>query len=151
MNIWGDECQGMIRTALLTLDLPRSEAAVRLLCMTAAHESGQYRYSRQITGPAMGLFQMEPNTFYDVMKYINGRPDRFHVFLVDQHIKPEAMVFDFVFATAIARIFYLRIPKALPDPDDLRGLADYAKQYWNTALGKATADDYYEAYIRDYG
>ena len=41
----------------------------------------------------------------------------------------------------------MRIPEALPDESDLEGLAKYAKTYWNTWRGKATWQDYFEAYM----
>lgn len=40
-----------------------SDAAVNLLLGTAAQESEFGKYIRQIRGPALGVFQMEPATF----------------------------------------------------------------------------------------
>ena len=37
-------------------------------------------------------------------------------------------------------------PEALPEEQDIEGLARYAKKYWNTDEGKATWEDYFNAY-----
>lgn len=39
------------------------------------------------------------------------------------------------YATAMARIHYLRVPAPLPSPGDVDGLANYWKTYFNTSAG----------------
>ncbi len=131
-----------ITRALVEYELPRSESAIRLLCMIAAHESGGFKYCRQISGPAIGLLQMEPATFDDVSDYARKKG----YCLMQLPTKPEEMIFDTQFAIAMARIFFLRKPELLPYEDDLMGLAQYAKKYWNTSEGKATPEVYLSAY-----
>ena len=65
----GEQCRQMICTALADYHLPDSESAIRLLCMIAAHESGGFRFTKQIRGPAVSLFQIEPASFRDVCNY----------------------------------------------------------------------------------
>ena len=62
-------CRKYVDRAMIEYELPRSEASTNLLCMVAAHESGGFKYCRQIGGPAVSIFQMEPATFYDVFQY----------------------------------------------------------------------------------
>ena len=45
-----------------------STDAVELLMMIAAHESLMGKYIKQVNGPALGLFQMEPVTHDDLYK-----------------------------------------------------------------------------------
>ena len=144
----GKACRAMIEQALNRYQLPASESAIRLLCMIAAHESGGFTYSRQVKGPALSLFQMEPRTFRDLTTYCQRK--RFS-FSAELPCSPMRLVFDPPFAAAMGRAFLLRIPRALPQPDDIEGLAQYAKQYWNTRYGKATPDDYANAWQRYFG
>lgn len=127
-----------IEKALSRFDLPNSEAAVRLLLMICAHESGGFTYCKQRGGPALGLFQMEPATFAHVIDYLK-RSGRFPAV---RHLPVERLVIDPEYAAAIARVYLWSFPEPLPDADDLEGLATYAKKYWNTPAGKATAEKY---------
>lgn len=130
-----------------------SEEAVDLLMMTAAHESKGGTYLKQIKGPALGVYQMEPATHYDIYKnYLRFNPkikSLLEDFTINAGIllqEGEDMVFNLAYATAMARVHYYRVPEALPST--LEGLAAYAKKYYNTELGKATAEDYLEAFKR---
>lgn len=132
-----------IERAISRFNLPDSEAAVRLLLMVAAHESGGFTYCKQKGGPALGIFQMEPATYADVCNYLE-RTGRFPA--LNTKWRPTRMVIDVEFAAGMARAFFSRIPEPLPDPDDLQALAEYAKKHWNTELGKATPEKYLTAY-----
>lgn len=127
-----------IEKSLSRFDLPNSETAVRLLLMICAHESGGFTYCKQRGGPALGLFQMEPPTFDHVTNYLK-RSGRFPAV---RPLPVERLVIDVEYAAAIARVYLWTFPEPLPVADDLEGLARYAKKYWNTADGAATADKY---------
>ena len=147
--------------------IPYSIEAVDLLCMTAAHESLNGTYLKQIKGPALGIYQMEPSTHDDIWdNYLDARhktSDRVYALTVEQNIlgygdDSEQMVYNLAYATAMARVHYYRVPEALPkrkdtgpDSDYIYELAKYAKKYYNTGLGKATADDYFDAFVKLYG
>lgn len=128
-----------------------SQAAENLLVMIAAHESKMGTYLKQIKGPALGIYQMEPVTAIDIQdNFIKKRPD------LHERVKgymtgmgggrKHDLAANLMFQTALARVFFLRFKEPLPAADDLEGLAAYAKKYWNTYLGKATAADYLKAY-----
>lgn len=124
--------------------LPCSTSSVSLLVMVAAHESGKLKYVQQMSGPALGLFQMEPTTYVEVLDYAKRRK------LLETKaysLPPEAMIWDAKHAIRLARIFFMRFPENIPAVHNLQGLARYAKKYWNTERGKATWTDYYEAYL----
>ena len=136
--------------------IPYSIEAVDLLCMTAAHESLNGTYLKQIKGPALGIYQMEPATHDDIW-------DNFlsHRKILSQLVSGfdlDELVTDLKYATAMARVHYYRVPEALPkrkdtgpDSDYIYHLAKYAKRHYNTELGKATEDDYFDAFIKLYG
>ena len=146
-GLWAREVRDqVIRPTLRRMgDRYASESAVRLLCMTAAHESG-FVYLRQVGGPALGIYQMEPPTFRDHMTWIRGDLAA----VVTEHAGPapaaERIIGDMAFATIMARIHYWRRPEPLPD--DVDGMAAYAKRWWNTPLGAATERDYADAFDR---
>ncbi|WP_221800522.1 hypothetical protein [Oceanobacter mangrovi] len=137
-----------IEQALARYHLPDTEAAVRLLLMIAAHESGAFIYVRQKGGPALGLFQMEPPTYQFCIDYLT-RSGRFKTMPLGYG--PQRLVTDSVLAAGMARVYLYSKPEPLPDADDLAGLASYAKRHWNSELGAATEADYLDAYLAVYG
>jgi len=122
-----------------------SKAAVELLMLTAAQESHCGRYLRQIKGPALGIFQMEPATYHDLWKnyiFYNYRiAEELNKYNVNSNNWRIHMIGNIPYQILIARVNYLRMPELLPDHNDLRGLARYYKKYWNTYLGAATIDE----------
>ena len=50
----------------------------------------------------------------------------------------EALHGNLYYQVAVCRLQYYRHPFKMPDADDIEGLADVYKTYWNTSLGKAT-------------
>lgn len=139
MTTLGLVVRGAIERALERFHLPGDEAVVRLLLMIAAHESGGFHFCKQVGGPALGLFQMEPATYRATIEYLE-RTGRFSA--LSRRLSPERMVIDVEFAAAFARAYLSSFPESLPDADDLEALARYAKKYWNTEAGKATAEKY---------
>jgi hypothetical protein len=129
----------------------KSEAAIRLLLMTAAHESRMGHWLHQVGGPAEGIYQMEPATHYDLLDWIGPFTDDGSVCLktlvtqLRTDLLNDQVEGNLYYATAMARLFYWRRPEPLPEEHDLGGLARYAKQWWNTYLGKATVADYLQA------
>ena len=115
----GKACRKMIEQALKRYELASSESAIRLLCMIAAHESGGFLYSRQLVGPALSLFQMEPRTFRDLITYCSRR---FPKLAAELPCSPMRLVFDPEFAAAMGRAFLWRIPAPLPEPDQIDAL-----------------------------
>lgn len=123
--------------------------AVELLMGTAAHESMGGRYLRQQPGPARGIYQIEPATFRDLMRWLEGRPALREVVMewASPAVVPAAQVAgNLYFATAVARANYWRKPFAMPRVVDVPELAAIWKRFWNTEAGKGTV----EQFIRHY-
>jgi len=131
---------------LTFLDL-YSAAACKLLLHTAVHESGGLKYIAQIRGPALGLFQMEPRTFYSHCKWLE-RPRRQMLKSKVEMLggawpqRHKQLVGNLFLSVAFARIHYLRVRAPLPDPDDMLAQAQYWKQYWNTYRGRGTVKQF---------
>lgn len=140
----------IITPVLKFLELYSKEAA-RLILFTSATESLCGHYLRQIGksgyGPARGIYQCELNTFEDVTNFINTNNNL--KTLID-YLKVPGMeditnlTINPAFSTAICRVHYLRIKEGLPDYNDIDGIWNYYKKYYNSFLGKATKDKFIE-------
>lgn len=147
----------VIRPALARLEVVRpgtaTDDAERLMLMIAAHESG-FRFIRQVKGPAIGLWQMEPPTYNECWRWLEagrmyGLVDALESLSTggpNSAPEDDEMCWNLRFAAAMARVNLLRLPGKLPSAHDVPAMAAYAKKFWNTALGKATTDDYARAY-----
>lgn len=115
-------------------------AAVNLIVGTALVES-DLRYVKQITGPAVGICQIEPATYNDlrtrfslkhgdilekVLKFLNMSMLPF---------KPDYLMGNMSASVIIARIKYYMHPDPLPSANDWHALSAYHKKIYNTPLG----------------
>lgn len=127
-----------------------SEDVVELLLMIAAHESKLGMYLEQVKGPALGLYQMEPETHDDLLQnyvfYRDNLASALLPFEQSNGLHSDQYKYDIRYATILARIHLYRDKEPLPSKDDITGMAKYAKRVWNTELGKATVEDYEQAY-----
>lgn len=138
--------QYVLRPVLQSLELWSPEAE-ELLMGTAAVESG-FQYLHQIKGPAVGIFQMEPNTIRDILHWIEKRSLASCIakWMIKEISSVEQCHGNLYFAAALARVFYWKVPAGIPV--DLPGWAKYWKRHYNTPLGKGTEEKYIEAYNR---
>lgn len=141
--------RALIKTTLTPLGL-YSANAEELLVATCAQESLLGTYRRQVNGPALGIFQMEPEDFNDIWtNYLVYRPQleaQLSALASTSPPRPIELVTNDPFAVAMARIHYLRAPEALPDAGDLNAMWQLYKLRWNTPLGAATQQQFYANY-----
>ena len=139
-----EQFRELIEDVLREADL-YSPSAVELLMLTCAVESNFGTYIKQIKGPALGVFQMEPATHDDIWdNYI-----RYHSigeFFPYKYSKAELLRYDLRYAIIMSRIYYLRYKYPLPAADDVEGLAEYWKRLYNTRFGKGTVKKAIEKY-----
>lgn len=131
----------IIRPALQDL-LMWSEQAEELLIFTCAVESEGGSYLKQIKGPALGIYQMEPKTYNDIWQnYIVYKQSLGmilgHHFDAFRMPPEDRLIYDIRFATAMARIHYYRVSEALPAANNIDGIWDYYKKYYNSSKGAA--------------
>jgi hypothetical protein len=128
-----------------------SDEAVYLLLGTMAVESSFGTYLKQLNGPALGVFQMEPNTLKDIwINYIHHRPNlAYKVDIVSgvHGVDSRALETNLRYQIVMARIHYLRVPKALPNKSDLTAIARYWKVYYNTNKGKGLESKFITSYL----
>ena len=145
-----------LRKYIVVAELERlglySKAAENLLMGTAAQESKLGEYLKQLGGgPARGIFQMERATEKDLWhNYLAYKPKlRRKIFDITASKTPyytDEILYNLRYAAAMTRIHYLRVKESLPDADDVAGLAQYWKKYYNTHLGKGTVDEFVKNY-----
>lgn len=123
-----------------------SQDAEELLVFTCAVESLGGTYLQQLSGPALGIYQMEPATYNDLWQNFIIPDNRLTLKLInnfDIRMMPSEarLIYDLRFATAITRIFYLRVKAPLPSASDVNAIWDYYKRYYNTSYGAAQKDE----------
>ena len=119
-----------------------TEEAMELLVFTCATESLGGTYLKQVKGPALGIYQMEPETYNDIWQnYIKNKPSLSLILLsnFDAGRMPseDRLIYDIRFATAMARIHYERVAEKLPLASDKEAIFAYYKKYYNSNLGAA--------------
>jgi hypothetical protein len=136
----------VIEPALEALGL-YSKAAEELILGTICQESQCGRYLVQLgNGPAIGICQMEPRTFWDIednfIKHRSGLREKIN--RVCKDFMPDEMAWNLRLSVAMCRIHYYRRPEPLPPVGNIRAQADYWKQHYNTRLGAGTVQEYLE-------
>lgn len=146
-----DDTRIIITDVLKRLDM-YSEVAVELLMGTCAVESNFGKYDKQLGGgPALGPWQMEPNTMNDIwFNYIRYR-ERLRIMLANEFgmsgPDKDRLQKDLEYAIVLARLKYRRSPLPLPiKPTDIAGLANYWKSVYNTNKGKGEVADFIRKY-----
>jgi len=140
--------QIVIKPTLEALSL-YSQEAEDLMLGTCAIESRGGTYLKQLNGPALGIFQMEPRTHDDLWtSYLPNNPavcnKMMRFCLLFNKPKAEVMVYHLTYACAMARILYARHKE--PVPKRLEDQAEYYCKFYNSNLGKSTAEEYIAAY-----
>lgn len=131
----------IILTVLNTLGQQyATPSAVALMLGTAIHESNAGEFVVQNGGPALGIWQMEPDTHDDCwinfLAYRPGLAGSINQYKLSA-LGAEQMVYNAAYACAMARVKYYRAPENLPSATDYVAMAHYYKTYYNSALGAA--------------
>lgn len=133
--------QIIIKPALIDLVM-FTDDAMELLVFTCATESMGGTYLKQVKGPALGIYQMEPATYNDIWQNYIKNNNSISLMLATNfgiHTMPDEdrLIYDLRFASAMARLHYARIPEKLPMAADTIGIWNYYKRNYNTAMGAA--------------
>ena len=101
-----------------------SKNARMLILATAAIESDCGYYIKQINGPALGVWQMEPDTESDIHHNCDAYHDSFKDRIDDLIVKIYAdadldLMTSPTYACAMARLKYSMDPEPLPEHDDI--------------------------------
>lgn len=134
-----------------------SENARFLLLCTAAIESNCGQYLKQINGPALGVWQMELDTLFDIqdncdaINYTDApllkKLDSLDIFGTLHECLGESLVISPSYACAMARLKYSMDVEPLPERDNFRTVYDYYKRIYNTPAGASTYEKFKQACI----
>lgn len=110
--------------------------AMYLMLCTALVESNLSHLRQLPSGPALGLFQMEPDTYTDVCRYLNERPKLLNKILLATFRSylpsdPSILITDLSYSSLMARVKYWMIPEAIPTYKDPQAQATYYEKYYN--------------------
>ena len=123
-----------------------SESAEDLLMGTAYAESGLRTVAQGGGGPALSFFQIEPITYYDVIRYLMWNKELMALILIACEMssfpRVETLAWDMRLATLIARVKYWMSPRPLPKAGDVENLGLYWKEIYNTKLGAGTVEHF---------
>lgn len=144
----------IVKPIIVYLGFDKTESdvadATYMLLATAIHES-RLSWLRQVRGPALGVYQIEPATIDSLLLRMAKNPElkkKVDSLLISGLGIHENMVGNLYFATAMARYYYRTKPGKLPhlsksNPENwLRLAAQYWKTHYNTMLGKGTEDEF---------
>ena len=125
-----------------------SEDAASLVFRTGMVETG-YKHLKQMGGgPAIGFFQLEPNTLFDIIdNYVTYRPslrtDLYALGYEDSDAEIRVMG-NISLQAAFCRLVYRRNKNHIPKADNILEQAKYWKSVYNTELGKGTVKHFME-------
>ena len=132
----------LIKPILTKIGLYSKNAEDLLVC-TACAESLCGEYIKQVNGPALGIFQMEPSTARDIennfLAYKQQLKSKIDSLKIPSFTLEENLKYNLAFQVAMCRIHYFRVPESIPDSKE--GIANYWKKYYNTYLGKGNAQE----------
>jgi hypothetical protein len=141
----------IIKPTLIDL-IKYSEDAEELLLFTCCTETNGGTYLKQINGPALGIYQMEPKTYNDLWQNFINQKTEILLTLTSNfdciRMPPEdRLIYDLRYATAMARLFYARIQEKIPSRKDLPALWSYYKRYYNSIEGSSERSKSVQKYL----
>lgn len=143
----------LVNSTILALkpEIKYSLHAENLVLGTGAQESAYGKYTKQIGGgPALGKFQMEPETHNDIWKnFLKYKPRLAKLILEISGLNEpdfKDLETNDTYACAMCRVHYFRVKE--PIPTTLNGYAYYWKQYYNTPKGKGTISEFINNYLK---
>tara|TARA_Y100000310_G_C20557034_1_gene751087 strand:+ start:432 stop:887 length:456 start_codon:yes stop_codon:yes gene_type:complete len=141
------EIKEIIQFTLEHLDM-YSEDAASLVYRTGMAESS-YKHLRQVQGPAIGFFQVEPATIIDtVNNYVDYRPElktKLYSLGWDDSNYEQRVLASIALQAAFCRLKYRRDSKPLPKANNVMEQAKYWKRVYNSKYGKGTVEHFMEA------
>ena len=131
-----------------------SKNAQMLLLSTAAIESKCGYYIKQINGPALGIWQMEPATHQDIWDNSDVLQDNSSLCFDLMSLAANGLKGDDIhliaspmYACAMARLKYSMDIAPLPHYKDIAAIYREYKRIYNTHLGKSTYEKFEKAYF----
>jgi hypothetical protein len=121
--------------------------AMYLMMRTALVESRLTHIKQLPAGPALGFMQIEPATYADIVRYLNGREGIRELILEYCGYsllpsRPDPLIHNLAFNAMIARVKYWMVPAPIPNYKDIQGQGEYYLEIFATYGSKSTVDDF---------
>lgn len=133
---------------VVSVNLLVDERPVKLLLGTMAQESAFGTYIKQIKGPALGVFQMEPPTFQDILDNYLAFNYRLKAEVIKianvADFKADDLWSNLKLSILFARLHYYRVPKPLPKT--IEDMAWYWKTFYNSYKGAGSVGEFVHNY-----
>jgi hypothetical protein len=124
--------------ALAPAGIPVTKTAADLLMATAAVETLLGTWLNQVNGPAIGVFQIEPNSLSDLILRLTASQASALVGISTPQPISDQLDTNLALAAAICRLFYWQNPFVMPKSWTLDSLWQIYKSVYNTDAGSAT-------------
>lgn len=141
----------IVAPAVRMLPFPNRRARALLLLATGMRESEELTYIKQIRGPALGLYQIEPTTIDYLVNYMYMQRNEKLTGVLMQVKAPgfsyvEQMPWNLMLGTILAAVRYWVVPEPLPAEGDANGMASYWGRYYNTRNVEKEVKDFARRY-----
>lgn len=118
-----------------------------LLIATMAHESLGGSYLKQIQGPALSAYQMEPSTHDSIwntyfVQHVQLGLNVLNICGMNRRPKAERLATDLLYATCMAVALYQWRRADVPSCTDIDKIYEVYKKCWNTYAGDAHIEDF---------
>lgn len=149
-----------------------NEVIIDLLMGTAAQESNLGTYLTQIHGPAITVFQIEPQTHESIWQHYLSKPSKRKLSRLMADLAPQESVkwadgivggvviaiepwalYDMRYASAFARLVYWPKTEPLPAKGDIEGYAKYWDRHYNANPDKGFPSEFinkWKMYLSDW-
>jgi hypothetical protein len=137
--------------ALAVAGIPVSQVAADLIMATCAMESALGTWLSQISGPALGVGQIDPTSLMALVANMTAQQadalDPLMGFSSGESLLAaltRQINGNLTLSCAITRLYYWQVAAPLP-ADTVSGLWGYYKEWYNTATGAATEAEFVAA------
>ena len=139
MSMNKKQIKGLVIDVLKEIPRGYSEKAVTAIMMIIAHESKGGHYIEQVSGPALGITQIEPTTHDDI--WLNGDSISANASIMGITQNVNRLKYDLRYAIFMTR--QRLFMDSNPLPSDPIELSVYLKSFWNSESGSANEMSYY--------
>lgn len=148
MDNFKKDIKSIIDWTLKKMDM-YSQDASSMIYKTGMAETNYKHLSQMGDGPAIGYFQLEPETMKDIMKnYVAYRKPILESLKSLGYAEDDSeyrVKSNIALQVVFCRLKYRRDPFSLPDRNNPEDQARYWKRVYNTELGKGTVEHFLKA------
>lgn len=136
-----NQLRNIVKNVVKYLDEPNVVGYTELILITAIIESNNGYFFKQVKGPALGVFQMEPRTekclWDNYLKYNKNLKKKIENLKANNAPGLSQLETNMAYSIAMTYAHYKRTGKKVPNIKDKLELVKFHKKYYNTEKGKS--------------